>query len=179
MESGEDQNTSSTNGNPQTSGNSRAPQIARMSLYERQAVQALQALQRQPNAAQYFQQLMLQQQINTAQLQNFAVQQATLAASRQSNTPSNSISPAPTTVNLSTTSAGGTMSSPRPHGPATSATTTALNQSVLLGGNSAGQGQMYLRVSLKCTHMLPITRFMCSMCRTWLYTVPLTPKPSL
>ncbi|XP_008429701.1 polyhomeotic-like protein 1 [Poecilia reticulata] len=147
MESGEDQNTSSTNGNPQTSGNSRAPQIARMSLYERQAVQALQALQRQPNAAQYFQQLMLQQQINTAQLQNFAVQQATLAASRQSNTPSNSISPAPTTVNLSTTSAGGTMSSPRPHGPATSATTTALNQSVLLGGNSAGQGQMYLRVN--------------------------------
>lgn len=39
------------------------------------------------------------------------------------------------------------MTSPRPHGPATSATTTALNQSVLLGGNSAGQGQMYLRVS--------------------------------
>ncbi|KAK5613032.1 hypothetical protein CRENBAI_002809 [Crenichthys baileyi] len=147
MDSGEDQNTSSTNGNPQTSGNTRAPQIARMSLYERQAVQALQALQRQPNAAQYFQQLMLQQQINTAQLQNFAVQQATLAASRQSNTPSNSMSQVPTTVNLSTTSAGGTMSSPRPHGPATSATTTALNQSVLLGGNSAGQGQMYLRVN--------------------------------
>lgn len=49
-------------------------------------------------------------------------------------------------VNLSTTSAGGTMSSPRPHGPATSATKTALNQSVLLGGNSAGPGQMYLRV---------------------------------
>lgn len=40
------------------------------------------------------------------------------------------------------------MTSPRPHGPATSATTTALNQSVLLGGNSAGQGQMYLRVSV-------------------------------
>lgn len=51
-------------------------------------------------------------------------------------------------VNLSTTSTGGTMTSPRPHGPATSATTTALNQSVLLGGNSAGQGQMYLRVSV-------------------------------
>lgn len=60
------------------------------------------------------------------------------------------------------------MSSPRPHGPATSATTTALNQSVLLGGNSAGQGQMYLRVSLKCTHMLPITRFMCSMFSSYL-----------
>lgn len=40
------------------------------------------------------------------------------------------------------------MTSPRPHGPANSATTTALNQSVLLGGNSATPGQMYLRVSL-------------------------------
>ncbi|XP_045901736.1 polyhomeotic-like protein 1 [Micropterus dolomieu] len=148
MDAGEDQNTGTTNGNPQTSGNSRAPQIAHMSLYERQAVQALQALQRQPNAAQYFQQLMLQQQINSAQLHNLAaVQQATLAASRQSNTPSNSMSQATTTVNLSTTSAGGTMTNARPHGPATSATTTALNQSVLLGGNSAGQGQMYLRVN--------------------------------
>ncbi|XP_062255904.1 polyhomeotic-like protein 1 [Platichthys flesus] len=149
MEGGEDQNTNATNGNPtQTSGNSRAPQIAHMSLYERQAVQALQALQRQPNAAQYFQQLMLQQQINSAQLHNLAaVQQATLAASRQSNTLSNSTSQAPTTVNLSTTSVVGTMTNPRPHGPATSATNPALNQSVLLGGNSAAQGQMYLRVN--------------------------------
>uniref|UniRef100_A0A3Q4GFZ6 Polyhomeotic homolog 1 n=1 Tax=Neolamprologus brichardi TaxID=32507 RepID=A0A3Q4GFZ6_NEOBR len=147
MDAGEDQNTGTNNGNSQTSGNSHAPQIARMSLYERQAVQALQALQRQPNAAQYFQQLMLQQQIaNSAQFHNLAAvqQQATLAASRQSNTPSNSIS---FQVNLSTTSAGGTMSSPRPHGPATSATKTAINQSVLLGGNSAGPGQMYLRVN--------------------------------
>ncbi|KAK5892196.1 hypothetical protein CesoFtcFv8_012599 [Champsocephalus esox] len=150
MDAGEDQNTGTTNGNPQTTGNSRAPQIAHMSLYERQAVQALQALQRQPNAAQYFQQLMLQQQINSAQLHNLAaVQQATLAASRQSNTPSNSMSQANTTVNLSTTSTGGNVTNPRPHGPATSATTTTtttLNQSVLLGGNS-GQGQMYLRVN--------------------------------
>lgn len=148
MDGGEDQNASTTNGNPQTSGNSRAPQIAHMSLYERQAVQALQALQRQPNAAQYLQQLMLHQQINNAQLHNLAaVQQATLAASRQSNTLSNSMSQAPTTVNLSTTSAVGTMTNPRPHGPTTSATTPTLNQSVLLGGNSAGQGQMYLRVN--------------------------------
>lgn len=44
-------------------------------------VQALQALQRQPNAAQYFQQLMLQQQINNAQLQNLAaVQQVKVCA---------------------------------------------------------------------------------------------------
>ncbi|XP_037532125.1 polyhomeotic-like protein 1 [Nematolebias whitei] len=148
MDTSEDQNASGTNGNPQTSGNSRAPQIAHMSLCERQAVQALQALQRQPNAAQYFQQLMLQQQINNVQLNTLAaVQQATLAASRQSNTSSHSMSQAPTTVNLSTTSTGGTMSSPRPHGPVTSAATTALNQSVLLGGNSTGQGQMYLRVN--------------------------------
>lgn len=38
-------------------------------------LKALQALQRQPNAAQYFQQLMLQQQINSAQLQNLAAVQ--------------------------------------------------------------------------------------------------------
>ncbi|XP_024861535.1 polyhomeotic-like protein 1 isoform X2 [Kryptolebias marmoratus] len=148
MDASEDQNANGTNGNPQTSGNSRAPQIAQMSLCERQAVQALQALQRQPNAAQYFQQLMLQQQINNVQLNTLAaVQQATLAASRQSNTAGHSMSQVPTTVNLSTTSAGGTMTSPRPHGPVTSAATTALNQSVLLGGNSAGQGQMYFRVN--------------------------------
>lgn len=75
MDASEDQNANSTNGNPQTSGNSRAPQIAHMSLCERQAVQALQALQRQPNAAQYFQQLMLQQQINNVQLNTLAAVQ--------------------------------------------------------------------------------------------------------
>uniref|UniRef100_A0A673Z033 Polyhomeotic homolog 1 n=1 Tax=Salmo trutta TaxID=8032 RepID=A0A673Z033_SALTR len=153
MDAGDDQNTGSTNGNAPSAGNSRPPQIAHMSLYERQAVQALQALQRQPNAAQYFQQLMLQQQINSAQqLHNLAaVQQATLAASRQSNSPNHSVSQATTTVsftvNLSTTSGGGTMSNPRPLGPATSVTSSALSQSVLLSGNSAGQGQMYLRVN--------------------------------
>ncbi|XP_052345124.1 polyhomeotic-like protein 1 [Oncorhynchus keta] len=149
MDAGDDQNTGSTNGNAPSAGNTRPPQIAHMSLYERQAVQALQALQRQPNAAQYFQQLMLQQQINSAQqLHNLAaVQQATLAASRQSNSPNHSVSQATTTVNLSTTSGGGTMTNTRPLGPATSVTSSALSQSVLLGGNSAGQGQMYLRVN--------------------------------
>ncbi|XP_029535018.2 polyhomeotic-like protein 1 isoform X2 [Oncorhynchus nerka] len=149
MDAGDDQNTGSTNGNAPSAGNTRPPQIAHMSLYERQAVQALQALQRQPNAAQYFQQLMLQQQINSAQqLHNLAaVQQATLAASLQSNSPNHSVSQATTTVNLSTTSGGGTMTNPRPLGPATSVTSSALSQSVLLGGNSAGQGQMYLRVN--------------------------------
>ncbi len=45
------------------------------------------------------------------------------------------------------------MTNPRPVGPATSAASTALSQSVLLGGNSGGQGQMYLRVSVlsECT----------------------------
>ncbi|XP_051721777.1 polyhomeotic-like protein 1 [Ctenopharyngodon idella] len=167
MEAGEDQtNSSSANSSAASGGNSRPTQIAQMSLYERQAVQALQALQRQPNAAQYFQQLMLQQQINSAQLHNLAaVQQATLAASRQSSSPSNSVSQATSTaqctVNLSTTSGGGTMSNPRPIGPATLATSTALSQSVLLGGNSGGQGQMYLRVnrSLK-TPLAPQLIFM-------------------
>uniref|UniRef100_A0A4W4HR61 Polyhomeotic homolog 1 n=1 Tax=Electrophorus electricus TaxID=8005 RepID=A0A4W4HR61_ELEEL len=136
MEQGEEQgNSTSTNGSTPSGGNSRPPQIAQMSLYERQAVQALQALQRQPNAAQYFQQLMLQQQINSAQLHNLAaVQQATLVASRQSSSPSNSVSAATSatqcTVNLSTTSGGGTMTNPRPMGPVTSATSSALSQSV-------------------------------------------------
>lgn len=44
MDAGEDQNTGTTNGNTQTSGNSRAPQIAHMSLYERQAVQVSECL---------------------------------------------------------------------------------------------------------------------------------------
>ncbi|KAL4616746.1 polyhomeotic-like protein 1 [Arapaima gigas] len=151
METDGDQSSGSANGNTPAGGNSRPPQISQMSLYERQAVQALQALQRQPNAAQYFQQLMLHQQINNAQLQNLAaVQQATLAASRQSSSPSNSVSQATSTahctVNLSS-SGGGAMNNPRPLGPASSATSSAISQSVLLGGNTTGQGQMYLRVN--------------------------------
>ncbi|XP_041123777.1 polyhomeotic-like protein 1 [Polyodon spathula] len=75
METDGDQNSGSANGNTASGGNSRPTQIAQMSLYERQAVQALQALQRQPNAAQYFQQLMLQQHISSAQLHSFAAVQ--------------------------------------------------------------------------------------------------------
>ncbi|KAJ8354984.1 hypothetical protein SKAU_G00225510 [Synaphobranchus kaupii] len=151
MDTDGDQNSGTANGNTPSGGNSRPHQISQMSLYERQAVQALQALQRQPNAAQYFQQLMLQQQISNAQLHNLAaVQQATLAASRQSSSPSNSVSQATSTahctVNLSS-SAGGAMTNTRPLGPASSATSSTLSQSVLLGGNTAGQGQMYLRVN--------------------------------
>uniref|UniRef100_A0A8K9XS58 Polyhomeotic-like protein 1 n=1 Tax=Oncorhynchus mykiss TaxID=8022 RepID=A0A8K9XS58_ONCMY len=147
METDGDQNQGSTNGTTPSGVNSRPSPMNSMSLYERQAVQALQALQRQPNAAQYFQQLMLQQQINSAQLQNLAaVQQATLAASRQSSTPANSTSQTTsTTVNV-TTSGGGAITSTRAIGPGSSATST-ISQSVLLGGNTAGQGQMYLRVN--------------------------------
>lgn len=39
------------------------------------SMQALQALQRQPNAAQYFHQFMLQQQLNSAQLHSLAAVQ--------------------------------------------------------------------------------------------------------
>uniref|UniRef100_A0A672I2M1 Polyhomeotic homolog 1 n=1 Tax=Salarias fasciatus TaxID=181472 RepID=A0A672I2M1_SALFA len=71
----QNQQGASTNGSAASGTSSRPSAMNSMSLYERQAVQALQALQRQPNAAQYFQQLMLQQQINNAQLQNLAAVQ--------------------------------------------------------------------------------------------------------
>ncbi|XP_034747382.1 polyhomeotic-like protein 1 isoform X2 [Etheostoma cragini] len=137
------QQAASTNGSAASGTSSRPSPINSMSLYERQAVQALQALQRQPNAAQYFQQLMLQQQINNAQLQNLAaVQQATLAASRQSS-PSSSSSSQTTSTTAAIVTSGSTTSS-RPMGaPATS----TISQSVLLSGTAGGQGQMYLRVN--------------------------------
>ncbi|KAK6479867.1 polyhomeotic-like protein 1 isoform X1 [Huso huso] len=152
METDGDQNSGSANGNTASGGSSRPTQIAQMSLYERQAVQALQALQRQPNAAQYFQQLMLQQHISSAQLHSFAaVQQATLAASRQASSPSaSSAQPTSTsqaTVNLTTSSGGGALLTSRATGPVPSTQASALNQSVLLGSAGAGQGQMYLRVN--------------------------------
>ncbi|XP_077404028.1 polyhomeotic-like protein 1 isoform X2 [Vanacampus margaritifer] len=105
-----------------TSGTGPRPlAINSMSLYERQAVQALQALQRQPHAAQYFQQLMLQQHINKAQLHNLAtVQQASV-----------------TTGSASTASGR----------PVTVATTSTLSQSLLLSGGAGGRGQMFLRVN--------------------------------
>ncbi|KAK1880479.1 Polyhomeotic-like protein 3 [Dissostichus eleginoides] len=89
------------------------------------SARALQALQRQPNAAQYFQQLMLQQQINNAQLQNLAAVQQT------------------TSTTAASVTSGSTTSS-RPMGaPATS----TISQSVLLSGGAGGPGQMYLRVN--------------------------------
>ncbi|XP_067379669.1 polyhomeotic-like protein 1 isoform X2 [Channa argus] len=146
MEDGEqNQQGASANGSAASGTSSRPSPMNSMSLYERQAVQALQALQRQPNAAQYFQQLMLQQQISNAQLQNLAaVQQATLAASRQSSPSSSSSSQTTSTTAASVTSGAGSSTSSRPMGaPATS----TISQSVLLSGTAGGQGQMYLRVN--------------------------------
>ncbi|XP_037650010.1 polyhomeotic-like protein 1 isoform X2 [Sebastes umbrosus] len=141
----QNQQGGSTNGSAASGTSSRPSPMNSMSLYERQAVQALQALQRQPNAAQYFQQLMLQQQINNAQLQNLAaVQQvkATLAASRQSS-PSSSGSSQTTSTAAAIVTSGSTTSS-RPIG---APTTSTISQSVLLSGTAGGQGQMYLRVN--------------------------------
>uniref|UniRef100_A0A8C9XTF1 Polyhomeotic homolog 1 n=1 Tax=Sander lucioperca TaxID=283035 RepID=A0A8C9XTF1_SANLU len=111
--------------------------------------QALQALQRQPNAAQYFQQLMLQQQINNAQLQNLAaVQQVKVCVCYASSKWSLNICQILCSLSLSQicqaiVTSGSTTSS-RPMGaPATS----TISQSVLLSGTAGGQGQMYLRVN--------------------------------
>uniref|UniRef100_A0A8C0EKK0 Polyhomeotic homolog 1 n=1 Tax=Bubo bubo TaxID=30461 RepID=A0A8C0EKK0_BUBBB len=152
METESEQNSSSTSGSSSSGGSTR-PQISQMSLYERQAVQALQALQRQPNAAQYFHQFMLQQQLNSAQLHSLAaVQQATIAASRQASSPNTSTSQQTTTtqasINLATTSAAQLISRSQ---SVSSPSATTLTQSVLLGNTTSpplnqSQAQMYLRV---------------------------------
>ncbi|XP_055250571.1 polyhomeotic-like protein 1 isoform X3 [Moschus berezovskii] len=153
METESEQNSNSTNGSSGSGGSSR-PQIAQMSLYERQAVQALQALQRQPNAAQYFHQFMLQQQLSNAQLHSLAaVQQATIAASRQASSPNTSTAQQQTTttqasINLATTSAAQLISRSQ---SVSSPSATTLTQSVLLGNTTSpplnqSQAQMYLRV---------------------------------
>ncbi|XP_072810498.1 polyhomeotic-like protein 1 isoform X3 [Vicugna pacos] len=153
METESEQNSNSANGSSSSGGSSR-PQIAQMSLYERQAVQALQALQRQPNAAQYFHQFMLQQQLSNAQLHSLAaVQQATIAASRQASSPNTSTAQQQTTtsqasINLATTSAAQLISRSQ---SVSSPSASTLTQSVLLGNTTSpplnqSQAQMYLRV---------------------------------
>ncbi|XP_058656485.1 polyhomeotic-like protein 1 isoform X9 [Ammospiza caudacuta] len=154
METESEQNSNSTSGSSSSGGSTR-PQISQMSLYERQAVQALQALQRQPNAAQYFHQFMLQQQFNSAQLHSLAaVQQATIAASRQASSPNTSTSQQTTTtqasINLATTSAAQLISRSQ---SVSSPSATTLTQSVLLGNTTSpplnqSQAQMYLRPQL-------------------------------
>nr|XP_009936179.1 PREDICTED: polyhomeotic-like protein 1 [Opisthocomus hoazin] len=154
METESEQNSSSASGSSGSGGSTR-PQISQMSLYERQAVQALQALQRQPNAAQYFHQFMLQQQLNSAQLHSLAaVQQATIAASRQASSPNTSTPQQTTTtqasINLATTSAAQLISRSQ---SVSSPSATTLTQSVLLGNTTSpplnqSQAQMYLRPQL-------------------------------
>ncbi|KFV74298.1 Polyhomeotic-like 1 [Dryobates pubescens] len=154
METESEQNSSSSSGGSGSGGSTR-PQISQMSLYERQAVQALQALQRQPNAAQYFHQFMLQQQLNSAQLHSLAaVQQATIAASRQASSPNTSTPQQTTTtqasINLATTSAAQLLSRSQ---SVSSPSATTLTQSVLLGNATSpplnqSQAQMYLRPQL-------------------------------
>ncbi|NXW37425.1 PHC1 protein, partial [Phaetusa simplex] len=154
METESEQNSSSTSGSSSSGGSTR-PQISQMSLYERQAVQALQALQRQPNAAQYFHQFMLQQQLNSAQLHSLAaVQQATIAAGRQASSPNTSTTQQTTTtqasINLATTSAAQLISRSQ---SVSSPSATTLTQSVLLGNTTSpplnqSQAQMYLRPQL-------------------------------
>ncbi|XP_065598354.1 polyhomeotic-like protein 1 isoform X3 [Cyrtonyx montezumae] len=154
METESEQNSGSTSGSSSSGGSTR-PQISQMSLYERQAVQALQALQRQPNAAQYFHQFMLQQQLNSAQLHSLAaVQQATIAASRQASSPNTSTPQQTTTtqasINLATTSAAQLISRSQ---SVSSPSATTLTQSVLLGNTTSpplnqSQAQMYLRPQL-------------------------------
>eukprot|EP00079_Xenopus_tropicalis_P031526 XP_017945297.1 PREDICTED: polyhomeotic-like protein 1 isoform X1 [Xenopus tropicalis] len=152
METESEQNSSSTNGSS-ASGSSTRPQISQMSLYERQAVQALQALHRQPNAAQYFHQLMLQQQLSNAQLHSLAaVQQATIAASRQAASPNTGSAQQTNTTqgsqaNLSTSSSAQLLSRTQ---NVTAPSATTLTQSVLLSNASSpplgqSQTQMYLR----------------------------------
>nr|XP_056704101.1 polyhomeotic-like protein 1 [Euleptes europaea] len=154
METESEQNSNSASGSSGSGGSTR-PQISQMTLYERQAVQALQALQRQPNAAQYFHQFMLQQQLNSAQLHSLAaVQQATIAASRQASSPNSSTPQQATTtqasMNLATTSAAQLISRSQ---SVSSPSATTLTQSVLLGNATSpplnqSQAQMYLRPQL-------------------------------
>ncbi|XP_077445979.1 uncharacterized protein LOC144066659 isoform X2 [Stigmatopora argus] len=101
-------------------GNGARPSpIRSMSLYEQQAVQALQALQRQPHAAQYFQQLMLQQHIDKAQVNNTVVTGGTASSATDG----------------------------RAITVATAATTSTVSRSLLLSGGTGGRGQMFLRVN--------------------------------
>ncbi|KFU93664.1 Polyhomeotic-like 1 [Chaetura pelagica] len=154
METESEQNSSSTSGSSSSGGSTRS-QIPQMSLYERQAVQALQALQRQPNAAQYFHQFMLQQQLSSAQLHSLAaVQQATIAASRHASSPNTSTPQQTTTtqasINLATTSAAQLISRSQ---SVSSPSATTLTQPVLLGNTTSppvnqSQTQMYLRPQL-------------------------------
>uniref|UniRef100_A0A3Q3GQL5 Polyhomeotic homolog 1 n=1 Tax=Kryptolebias marmoratus TaxID=37003 RepID=A0A3Q3GQL5_KRYMA len=156
------QQGASTNGSPASGASSRPSPMNSMSLYERQAVQALQALQRQPNAAQYFQQLMLQQQINSAQLQNLAaVQQVKVCVCERAHFKLCCVQDyfkekKPLHFQFS--------KNRQKH---SASATSTISQSVLLSGTAGGQGQMYLRV-IFC--ILTISAYACYLCmKTFLF----------
>ncbi|XP_041637368.1 polyhomeotic-like protein 2b isoform X2 [Cheilinus undulatus] len=167
-------NTSSSSSSTTTAGRQAVPQISVYSgIPDRQTVQVFQqALHRQPNtAAQYLQQMYaaqqqhlmlqtaaLQQQhsLSTAQLQSLAaVQQASIAAGRQSSsqngTTSQQTGSTQATINLTTSPAAAQLIS---RAQSISSTPTSISQqAVLLGSPSsstltASQAQMYLRAQM-------------------------------
>ncbi|XP_068172195.1 polyhomeotic-like protein 2b [Antennarius striatus] len=167
-------NTTSTSSSSTTAGRQATPQISVYSgIPDRQTVQVFQqALHRQPNtAAQYLQQMYaaqqqhlmlqtaaLQQQHNlsTAQLQSLAaVQQASIAAGRQSSsqngTSSQQTGSTQATINLTTSPAAAQLIS---RAQSINSTPTSISQqAVLLGSPSsptltASQAQMYLRAQM-------------------------------
>nr|XP_046238971.1 polyhomeotic-like protein 2b [Scatophagus argus] len=164
----------STSSSSTTTGRQAVPQISVYSgIPDRQTVQVFQqALHRQPNtAAQYLQQMYaaqqqhlmlqtaaLQQQhsLSTAQLQSLAaVQQASIAAGRQSSsqngTSSQQTGSTQATINLTTSPAAAQLIS---RAQSISSTPTSISQqAVLLGSPSsptltASQAQMYLRAQM-------------------------------
>ncbi|CAL9704587.1 unnamed protein product [Knipowitschia caucasica] len=164
--------TTTTTATTTTAGRQAVPQISVYSgIPDRQTVQVFQqALHRQPNtAAQYLQQMYaaqqqhlmlqtaaLQQQHNlsTAQLQSLAaVQQASIAAGRQTsqNGTSSQAGSTQTTINLTTSPAAAQLIS---RAQSISSTPTSISQqAVLLGSPSsstltASQAQMYLRAQM-------------------------------
>uniref|UniRef100_A0A672FBM0 Polyhomeotic homolog 2b (Drosophila) n=1 Tax=Salarias fasciatus TaxID=181472 RepID=A0A672FBM0_SALFA len=167
-------NTSSSSVSTTAAGRQAVPQISVYSgIPDRQTVQVFQqALHRQPNtAAQYLQQMYaaqqqhlmlqtaaLQQQhsLSTAQLQSLAaVQQASIAAGRQSTsqngTSSQQTGSTQATINLTTTPAAAQLIS---RAQSISSTPTSISQqAVLLGSPSsptltASQAQMYLHAQM-------------------------------
>ncbi|XP_074529336.1 polyhomeotic-like protein 2b [Halichoeres trimaculatus] len=167
-------NASSSSSSTTTAGRQAVPQISVYSgIPDRQTVQVFQqALHRGPNtAAQYLQQMYaaqqqhlmlqtaaLQQQhsLSTAQLQSLAaVQQASIAAGRQSSsqngTSSQQTGSTQTTINLTTSPAAAQLISRAQS--ISSAPTSISQQAVLLGSPSsstltASQAQMYLRAQM-------------------------------
>ncbi|XP_066528783.1 polyhomeotic-like protein 2 isoform X2 [Hoplias malabaricus] len=153
-----------------TTNTNRQQSVSHISVYggiaDRQTVQVIQqALNRQPSAAQYLQQMYAAQQqhlmLQTAALQQqqlnlAAVQQASIAAGRQSCNQNGAVSqqgvPSQTTIKLAGCPATTSQLISRAQG-VTSAPVNITQQTVLLGNSStptltASQAQMYLRAQM-------------------------------